>query len=95
MLRHTYNKECISELANHLSSFVSWLTIPENFNGEKLICSVREMMSICENSGYSLEECVQIAYDDIKNRKGLMYGGLFIKDTDPAYNEALQKLGKA
>lgn len=94
MLRHPYNKECVSELANHLSSFVSWLTIPENFNGEKLIYSVREMMSICENSGYSLEECVQIAYNDIKDRKGVVYNGLFIKESDPAYKEAMEKLGK-
>ena len=95
MLRHPHNKECVSELANHLSNFVSWLTIPENFNGEKLIYSVKVLMSICENSGYTLSECLEIAYNDIKDRKGVVYNGLFIKESDPAYAEALIKLGKA
>ena len=40
---------------------------------------------IAEHHNTSLEECVQIAYDDIKDRKGLMHGGLFIKESDPAY----------
>lgn len=92
MLRHPHNKECVSELANHLSNFVSWLTIPENFNGEKLIYSVKVLMSICENSGYTLEECVQIAYNDIKDRKGVMSNGVFIKESDPAYAEVIKSI---
>lgn len=90
MLRHHYNKECISELAIYLADFVSWLTIPENFNGEKLIYSVREMMSICENSGFTLQECVTIAYNDIKDRKGIMHNGTFIKESDPAYADLVK-----
>lgn len=33
----------------------------------------------------TLEECVQIAYNDIKDRKGIMSNGVFIKESDPAY----------
>ena len=43
------------------------------------------MFALCDDLNYTLEECIQIAYDDIKDRKGLMHGGLFIKESDPAY----------
>ena len=35
--------------------------------------------------GYSLSECMEIAYNDIKDRKGIMVDGVFIKESDPAY----------
>ena len=57
--------------------------------------AVGTLENIAECFNYTLQECIQIAYDDIKNRKGVMFNGTFIKDTDPAYNEVLQKLGKA
>lgn len=44
--------------------------------------SVSELMSICNALGYTLEECVQIAYNDIKDRKGKMVNGVFIKEGD-------------
>lgn len=40
-----------------------------------------------------LLQCLQVAYDDIKDRKGVMLDGVFIKDTDPAYTGALVVLG--
>lgn len=40
---------------------------------------------LCDMHGYTLKECIQIAYDDIKNRKGIMSNGVFIKESDPAY----------
>ncbi len=42
--------------------------------------------------GLSLEQCLTVAYDDIKNRKGIMLDGIFIKATDPAYDGALAVL---
>ena len=40
---------------------------------------------ICLSCRYTLEECVQITYNDIKDRKGIMSNGVFIKESDPAY----------
>ena len=40
---------------------------------------------IAETIETTLEECVQIAYNDIKDRKGLMHNGVFVKESDPAY----------
>ena len=41
-------------------------------------------------NGLSLEECLQMAYDEIKGRKGKMIDGVFVKDADlkqPAVNQ--------
>ena len=94
MLRHPHNKENVSELAYFLAPFVSYLTIPPQFNGQALVECIRLLRTIASNIGSTLEECVQIAYDDIKDRKGLMHNGVFIKESDPSYKEALEKLGK-
>lgn len=32
--------------------------------------------------GMSIDDCVQAAYDEIKDRKGKMIGGVFIKEED-------------
>lgn len=40
----------------------------------------------------NISQCLQIAYDDIKDRKGIMLDGVFIKDTDDCYDCALSVL---
>ena len=37
----------------------------------------------------TLETCLQVAYDDIKDRKGVLLDGVFIKDTDPRFDGAM------
>lgn len=56
--------------------------------------AVMRLKNIATQGGTTLEECVETAYNDIKDRKGLMYNGIFIKESDPSYKEALEKLGK-
>jgi len=36
--------------------------------------------------------CLEQAYNDIKDRKGLMYNGVFVKSTDPRHDEILAEL---
>lgn len=50
-----------------------------------LIDCIECLDAVCYEAGVKLEECVQIAYNDIKDRKGLMHNGVFIKESDPAY----------
>lgn len=38
------------------------------------------LINIAERNGISLTECVSTAYEDIKDRKGVMKDGIFIKD---------------
>ena len=52
--------------------------------------TVLQFLARGENS--TLEECVQIAYNDIKDRKGVMFNGVFIKESDPAYQDALDNI---
>ena len=52
------------------------------------------LIRISHNKGYTLKECVQIAYNDIKDRTGIMHNGVFIKSTDPQYNAICAELGK-
>jgi len=35
--------------------------------------------------GVSIEQCLAHAYNDIKDRKGVMFNGVFVKSTDPQY----------
>ena len=38
------------------------------------------LINIMVRNQITLEECLQVAYDDIKNRKGRMVDGIFIKE---------------
>lgn len=46
-----------------------------------------------EYADRDLEACVQVAYDEIKDRRGLMYNGTFIKSTDDRYSAICEELG--
>ena len=38
------------------------------------------LINLSELCGYKLEDCLEYAYNEIKNRKGKMQNGTFIKD---------------
>ena len=38
------------------------------------------MINIMKRNNITIEECVQKAYDDIKDRKGRMVDGIFVKE---------------
>lgn len=40
------------------------------------------MLNIAERNNVSLQDCLQKAWDDIKNRKGKMVDGIFVKEGD-------------
>ena len=40
--------------------------------------------------GIDFEECLAQAWDDIKDRKGIMHNGVFVKSTDSAYEEIVK-----
>ena len=52
------------------------------------------LMFVANKNGYSFQECIQIAYNDIKDRKGIMHNGVFVKESDPAYQDILLELSK-
>ena len=40
------------------------------------------LINIAERNGLTLTECLQQAWDDIKDRRGKMVDGVFVKETD-------------
>ena len=40
------------------------------------------MINLCERNNITLEQCLQVAYNDIKDRKGRMVDGVFVKEED-------------
>ena len=40
------------------------------------------MLNIMKRNNYSINECLQIAYNDIKDRKGKMIDGIFVKEVN-------------
>ena len=84
-----------SELATIATEVYEWDDESTYFPVHALHYAVARLRSIAEQVGLTLEYCVEQAYNDIKDRKGVLYEGVFIKESNPAYKEALEKLGKA
>ena len=82
----------VSQLATNISEFISDIASNNEISDESdaFIWCIEYLNVIAIQTGSSLKECVQIAYDDIKDRKGLMHNGLFIKESDPAYSEVIK-----
>lgn len=40
------------------------------------------LINIAERHGLTISECLEQAYDDIKDRKGKMVDGIFVKESD-------------
>jgi NTP pyrophosphatase (non-canonical NTP hydrolase) len=49
---------------------------------------------IARQKGWHLADCIQGSYNEIKDRKGIMYNGSFIKESDPRYAELMVELGR-
>ncbi|MBE9452680.1 MazG-like family protein [Staphylococcus epidermidis] len=44
--------------------------------------TVVTLIILAQQQGWTLEECLQYAYDEIKNRKGKTINGTFVKEED-------------
>ncbi|MEG2271510.1 MAG: MazG-like family protein [Acinetobacter sp.] len=79
----------IEESKPAISNLAYYLHLASRATENTIFVPVRmcllKLKNICINSGYTLQECVQIAYNDIKDRKGLMHNGVFVKESDPVY----------
>ena len=40
------------------------------------------LINIAERNNLTIEQCLETAWDDIKDRKGMMIDGVFVKDAD-------------
>tara|TARA_R110000851_G_scaffold331912_1_gene506908 strand:+ start:1375 stop:1713 length:339 start_codon:yes stop_codon:yes gene_type:complete len=46
--------------------------------GDCIVC----LTILAEQQGLTMQECIEHAYNDIKDRKGTMIDGVFVKDSD-------------
>lgn len=53
----------------------------EDAIGDILVC----LINLAKISDVSMIACLEGAYDVIKTRKGVMFNGVFVKDTDDSY----------
>lgn len=56
---------------------------PKDDIGDMLVV----LIILCAQTNLTIEECLFHAYDQIKNRKGIMIDGVFVKESDPRYAE--------
>lgn len=54
--------------------------------GRDILDDIGDMMvvliNIATRNNISIEECLEVAYNDIKDRKGRMIDGVFVKEAD-------------
>ena len=77
-------KRYVVELGFALNTFVFACDTAGEEDGN-LDMAIMSLKRIAALNNTTLEECVQIAYDDIKDRRGILMNGVFIKESDPAY----------
>lgn len=54
---------------------------------EDLSVALSCLVEIAKHNKLTIEQCVEHAYNEIKDRKGIMHNGTFIKESDPRYAE--------
>lgn len=58
--------------------------------GDVLVC----LINLTEQCNLTLDECLESAYNEIKDRKGVLWQGVFIKESDENYERIIQHLAK-
>lgn len=84
----------VCEAAVHLGEMADSVLkndIQRYFQNAARVVSVLE--AIAENYHWTLDECLDAAFDQIKDRRGVMYNGAFIRDTDARYEDVRRELG--
>jgi len=71
--------ECIADIAKDFTYAVSTLCPADHVP--------TAAMTLCHYQGIDFLSCLNQAWNDIKDRKGIMHNGVFIKESDPRYKE--------
>lgn len=80
--------KCVSEVGELADSVNKKKDIRDDI-GDVMVT----LIILAEMHDLTLDECLCVAYDDIKDRKGILVDGVFIKESDPAYEGAMAFLG--
>lgn len=84
----------VAQLGAELGSFVSDIASHETIStdSDSFIYCIEWLNVISEQIGSNLKECLEIAYNDIKHRKGILANGVFIKESDPTYAQVIAEI---
>lgn len=75
--------ECFKSLNVHISEFqLSQDLVDKKICRYNLMYAVRYLRIISKSLGYNFEECFELAYQEIKDRKGRWIDGTFVKEED-------------
>ena len=86
------NKELVLVLFNTLPDIVGYAHNAQFFHIGLFKRAINTLNAIAGNHKTTLEECLSVAYNDIKDRKGIMHNGVFIKDSDPVYDSIVKSI---
>lgn len=84
------NKYLILKLQCALVEFVEYKVNGDSFASGLLRRILNILNGIAANHSTTLEECLTVAYNDIKTRKGILHNGTFIKESDACYGEIIK-----
>lgn len=78
---------CFSYLSRNISDFQIYQDLSskdfcKDFCKLSLIRTIRWLKSLSKSLGYNFEECFELAYQEIKDRKGRWIDGSFVKSED-------------
>ena len=81
------NNEDVMTCFSHLSRNISDFQIYQEFSAKdiprlSLVRAIRWLKSLSTALGYDFEECFELAYQEIKDRKGRWIDGTFVKEED-------------
>ena len=81
------NNEDVMTCFSHLSRNISDFQIYQEFSAKdiprlSLVRAIRWLKSLSTALGYDFEECFELAYNEIKDRKGKWIDGTFVKEED-------------
>ena len=81
------NNENVMTCFSHLSRNISDFQIYQEFSNKdiprlSLVRTIRWLKSLSTALGYDFEECFELAYQEIKHRKGHWIDGSFVKEED-------------
>ena len=82
----------VAELSDMISQLVLNLDNHRAFYSYGYSRCVGYLSNIAKHFDYTVEECVEVAYNDIKDRKGVMSNGVFIKESDPTYADVIKSI---
>ena len=79
----------LGELSDHVCKDSHPMLIADDL-GDMMVV----MINIMTRNNLTMQECLEKAYNDIKNRKGKMIDGIFVKEESPADHIPKQLGGK-